>query len=385
MMRFNLGLVCWMICGLIGSFTSPVARSAETDQAELRKAIGQGISLIEASSKEYLKQRTCFSCHHQGMPMVMFSEAKKRGFEVDEENFQAQLQRTLKHLKGGKKRYNEGKGQGGRVDTAAWGLWALESGGHKPDDTTSAVTNFLLTYQKDRGHWTPPGNRPPTGASRFASTYVALRGLDRYVTQQQKEKFIERLKRLVPGWLQEVEPKDTEDRVYALRLWNYVSLYERRGSVSGPAIAESQDRGFGPNGEKAYNAFGRSYYYVLTNFDSADVRVDEAAKDLLERQNEDGGWSQTDKLESDAYATGTVLVALNETGQLPVSDPRYQKGLQFLLSTQLPDGSWKVQTRSRPFQTYFESGFPHKKSQFVSIAGSSWAVIALLKTFPEIK
>ena len=35
---------------------------------------------------------------------------------------------------------------------------------------------------------------------------------------------------------------------------------------------------------------------------------------------------------------------------------------------------------SRPNQTYFESGFPHKKSQFISISGASWATMALALT-----
>lgn len=384
MQRFKIGCWGWMVCGLIGTLASPMAHSAEPDQAELRKAITKGMALIEASTKEYLEQRACFSCHHQAMPMVMLSEAKKRGFEIDEENFQAQLQRTLNHLEGGKKNYEQGKGQGGRVDTAAWGLWALESGGHKPDDTTAAVAHFLLTYQKDRGHWTPPGNRPPTGASWYASTYVALRGLEHYSTPEQQKEFVARLQR-IPSQLENGLLEDTENRVYNLRIWHYIKSYE----AGGPAIAESTKRGVGPNGETlrayGYDFAGKGWGDRYFNyFGSLTDYIKVLAEDLLKRQNEDGGWSQTEELESDAYATGTALVALNETGQLPVTDPRYQKGLQFLLSTQLPDGSWKVQTRSRPFQTYFESGFPHKKSQFVSIAGSSWAVTAMLKASPKV-
>jgi N-acyl-D-amino-acid deacylase len=66
-----------------------------------------------------------------------------------------------------------------------------------------------------------------------------------------------------------------------------------------------------------------------------------------------------------------------------VSDERYQKGLRYLLKTQEADGSWKVEARARPIQVYFESGFPHKKGQFVSIAASSWAITAMLYAFPE--
>ncbi len=331
---FGNGILCGLL--LIGFQAAAIA--GDVEPKELRAAIAKGILPIEAGSAGYLKKRACFSCHHQAMPLVMLSEAERRGFAIDRENFQAQLQRTLKHLQGGKKQYLEGRGQGGRVDTAAWALWGLEAGKHKPDETTAAVASFLLNYQKRNAFWNPPGHRPPTGASRFASTYVALRGLEHFGTEKQQEEISARRER-VSQWLETAEPKDTEDRVYRLRTLNYLGTHEESRKA--------------------------------------------AAEDLLKRQREDGGWSQTDDMPSDAYATGTALVALHEAGGLDVADPRYRNGLKYLLTTQEPDGTWKVETRAKPIQTYFESGFPHGKGQFVSIAASSWAITAMLLTFPE--
>jgi hypothetical protein len=99
-------------------------------------------------------------------------------------------------------------------------------------------------------------------------------------------------------------------------------------------------------------------------------------------QRADGGWSQTDKMESDAYATGSALVALHEAGALATTDPAYRRGVGFLLKNQLEDGSWHVPTRSKPIQTYFESGFPHGKDQFISIAAAGWATTALSLSLP---
>ncbi len=85
---------------------------------------------------------------------------------------------------------------------------------------------------------------------------------------------------------------------------------------------------------------------------------------------------------SDAYATGSVLVALLRSGV--ASDSKHvARGIRHLLSTQKDDGSWHVVTRARPFQKYFESGFPHGKDQFISISGTSWATLAILLTLPE--
>ncbi len=106
--------------------------------------------------------------------------------------------------------------------------------------------------------------------------------------------------------------------------------------------------------------------------------IAQQAKKLLAAQHEDGGWPQLDSLQTDAYATGQSLYALNQSGQLPVTSPAYQKGIDFLLSTQLADGSWHVKTRSYPFVPYVNSGFPHDKDQFISAAGSNWATMALI-------
>ena len=103
---------------------------------------------------------------------------------------------------------------------------------------------------------------------------------------------------------------------------------------------------------------------------------DRRIKALLQEQRQDGGWSQLPSLESDSYATGQALVALHEAG-ISAGNPAYQKGVAFLLKTQLADGSWLVKTRSQAFQPYFESGYPHAHDQWISAAGASWATTAL--------
>ncbi len=67
---------------------------------------------------------------------------------------------------------------------------------------------------------------------------------------------------------------------------------------------------------------------------------------------------------------------------MPADDPSYRRGLAFLIRTQEADGSWHVTSRSKPFQTYFESGFPHGKDQFISIAATAWATAALVLGLP---
>ena len=80
---------------------------------------------------------------------------------------------------------------------------------------------------------------------------------------------------------------------------------------------------------------------------------------------------------SDAYATGEALVALRESGASAANERAYRKGLEFLLRTQIDDGSWLVETSAVPIQAYFESGFPYGVNQWISAAATAWATTAL--------
>ena len=118
----------------------------------------------------------------------------------------------------------------------------------------------------------------------------------------------------------------------------------------------------------------------------ADTKyVEQAAAELVAAQRPDGGWSQLATLESDAYATGQAMYALNQAAR----SNRYQQSIDrasaYLLRTQLADGTWLVRTRSNPVQVLKESGFPHGRDQWISAAGTAWAATALAQTQPVQK
>ncbi len=227
------------------------------------------------------------------------------------------------------------------MDTAGYALWTLKLGGWKSDRTTAAVVEYLLQRDNDRDHWrSGASSRPPSEASPFTANYLAVRALQTFGTTEQKARIDERI-RAVRGWVTKTPAKDTEDRVF--RLW------------------------------------------ALKRVDAEPDEMKTAARELIGTQRTDGGWSQLDTLKSDAYATGTALVVLHQGAGLATTDPIYQRGLKHLLTTQRADGTWHVLSRSKPFQTYFESGFPHGKDQFISLAASSWATTALALALPPAK
>jgi squalene cyclase len=56
----------------------------------------------------------------------------------------------------------------------------------------------------------------------------------------------------------------------------------------------------------------------------------------------------------------------------------YRRGVDYLMRTQEEDGSWHVRSRAFRFQPYFESGFPHGHDQWISMAATAWAAMALM-------
>jgi hypothetical protein len=324
---------------LLAAGAAPSAETASSP-AEVKAAIEKALPLLLKGAEGHVAKRSCFACHNQALPLLALTTARDRGFAVREDDLKKQREHIAAFLEGNRDEYREGKGQGGQADTAGYALLALELGGWKSDATTEAVAEYLLLRDRDAAHWRPSGGRPPSEGSNFTVTYLALRGLRTWGTPAQKER-IARRTAAAGAWLLKTPARDTEDRVF--RLW-------------GLRAVGARDEDLWP-----------------------------AACALLRSQRSDGGWGQTDTMESDAYATGAALVALHQAGGLATTAPAYRRGVAFLLKSQQADGSWLVHSRSKPFQTYYESGFPHGKDQFISMAASGWATTALALTCPPPK
>ncbi len=395
-MRKQVGLSRWGLPGLLGlvlaqaigspAMGQPVdnGRVATSNQSDgprpelIRAAVGQGLPLLlKASVQEYPKHRDCFSCHNQAVPAIALSVARQRGFAVDAQTLRIIAEHTEADLNGAIDDYRKGKGQPGGVIRAGYALWALETTGWTADETTAAVVHYLPVALGQHNHWTTQSKRAPSESSNFTATAVALRGLQAFTvatpqsTSENRDPSQSTSQAQVNGaagwrartleWLRRTQPKETEDRVF--RLWG------------------------------------------LKHAGASPHDLDDAVADLLKTQRPDGGWSQliepadsTDTkgvkglpvagrttasaLASDAYATGSALVMLHLAGTMQTDHPAYRRGLHFLIRAQREDGSWYVKSRSHPFQTYFESGFPHGHDQFISAAASGWAVAALALACP---
>jgi squalene cyclase len=182
------------------------------------------------------------------------------------------------------------------------------------------------------GRWAIVAHRPPIESSDIEVTAVSMRALQTYAPRTARAQAQAAIDRAA-AWIAAAKPTSTEDRAYQLMglMWS----------------------------------------------SSGKPPIEAAARALLAEQRADGGWAQIPTLSSDAYATGQALVALAESGTVAASDARFQKGVEFLLKTQVTDGSWFVRTRAIAIQPLFNADFPYGRHAFISAAATNWAARAL--------
>ena len=312
------------------------ADDAPIDSKCVREVLKRSVLLLQKSAATYIDKKDCFSCHHQALPAVAIARVKRAGLSVDAELTGEQSDFTHEYFGGRAKRVRVGEGVPGGPYNAGYALWGLHADGRKPDSVTNDLVAYLKTKHRRDGSWRIRTHRPPLEDSNFTATALSLRGLQLYAGKDGAKDLAERIPR-TQNWLLKAEAKTNEDRVFRL-----VGLVWAGGK-------------------------------------SDDLK--RLAKELIKQQLPDGGWRQLAEGKSDSYATGQALFALKRAG-IKVGHRSYQDGCRFLLKTVQPDGSWLVTTRSKAIQTYFESGFPYEKSQFISICGTCWATLALVELLP---
>jgi hypothetical protein len=264
--------------------------------------------------------------------------ARKKGITVNEEQAKKELGFAVDTDKPFFEQMRMGSTIGGGADTLGYTLMGMSAAGYPADALTDSHIHYLSIYQYPDGAWRTTSYRPPSEYSPFATTAVVLRAIRLYPLPGRREEFEERFAR-AKKWL-----------------------------LSHQAVS------------------GEEHCMQLNALASAGATPEERApyvKSLKALQNSDGSWSQVPGVRGEAYATGEALYALHISGDVPVKDPVYQKGVQWILRNQLADGSWFVPTRTTPGQPHFDSGFPHGPSQFSSDGGSSWSSLALLFTLPD--
>jgi ankyrin repeat protein len=291
--------------------------------------------LLQSSQKDWYVKQSCESCHHQILPALAFRVAREHGIAVNEEIARdnavhafgpfANLDRAVQYTHIIDPSLDDG-----------YRLVAMDAAGVRPNLSAAVYARIIATRQRPDGHWVTIDQRPPSSYSYVTATAISLRAIQIYGHRKLAADTEQRVER-ARAWLASQQPRDTEERTYQLLGLHWA------GASSG--------------------------------------ELAKLGSDLAATQQSDGGWNSVDGRASDAYSTGQALMALHDAAGIASSDAAWTRGIQFLLDTQLPDGSWHVVSRLHPPASvsppYFESGYPYGHDQFISAMGACWSIMAL--------
>lgn len=323
--------------------TAPVAK---TVAEAIQRALPPLTRTAEGSVPTYLRhasRQDCVTCHQQQLPLAAMSLAESRHIPTDRQVRHHQIELLIRsfsadHFHLGAEKHN--------ILEMGWqttfhpepaindGYFSLDLNLERQpaSEVTDSMAHQLATIQHPDGHWSWNLPRPPIQASDITATASAVHVLQHFGIPARRRELDSRVQR-ARSWLAETKAETNEERVH--QLLGLAWAGEIPGTLG--SLAEA----------------------------------------LIREQRADGGWGQLAGLESDAYGTGQSLYALMEGGGVSSSQPAVRRGVEFLLRTQLADGTWHVRTRSHPFQPPMDSGFPHGKDGWISAAATSWAVMAL--------
>lgn len=327
------------LCGIFPVVLVALGSIAGADEPAdaIRATIDRGLAFVTKDALTWKEQRKCASCHHAPMAIWSLNEAKKRGYAIDEKAA-AELTAWVSAKEDPAKVYAAGGTQTEIIVNQTPLMLALgvEAGEVKDEATRADLTKMLsalLEKQRPDGSWgllyvwEPIGTTPDIITSLVLLSLTAPNAVDLGPPgKEAREKGL--------AWLSAEKPAEN------LQSWAIRLLLWKR--LARPA---------------------------------ADLEP--LVKQIIGKQNPDGGWSQFPDAPSDAYATGQTLYALAEAG-LPSNDSAIAKGQAFLVGSQDSTGSWPM--ASRP-------GGPGGKSAKnvapIQLAGTAWAVMGLVRSTPR--
>jgi hypothetical protein len=352
---FVLGpLALWLATLAAADEPAAVAVIPPATTEQIRQTVDRAIGYLQTESAAWLKTRKCAACHHVPMPLWALGEAERQGYAIDKQF----VNETVESLLGSKDNLLASKifpnpadppdprpqGRGLNMGlpmlvVAARSFAGLEEG---PRQSLKLIADEIVKKQQADGSWEffATLRRPPINESQTTDAAWIIMALADETAADAPEVQRAALAKAI-AWLDAAKPADLhQDK--ALR----VLLGVRAG---------------GPPGT------------------TQNAAMQTAITELLTLQRADGGWSQTvPDPQSDAFATGQTLYALSLAG-CTVEQPAIRRGIDFLVATQTPDGSWPMVSRSTP------DGSPGSSKLLTPItcAASSWATLGLARLMPK--
>ena len=336
--------MAFIVCDvfILSTLESWMYKPAVIDNAVIKQSAVKALLLLQKSSYTFINnnRQKCASCHNNTLTSMSCEIAKRKGLPVVDSlsarNIVA-MEDDIVHVCN-PNQINQLLPISFAVPYLLLGLNAEK---YQANLKTDISVNYIMSQAKPDGSFLAESGRVPLETGDIHLTAMAIRSIQLYASASKRNQ-VQKMVTKTREWLEKVQTNEQQ--------------------------------------ELAFQLLGLKWC-------GSDIRhKTEIADKLRAIQNEDGGWSQLPTLKSDAYATGQSLYALYESGMEQSANPVYQKGLNYLLHTQDDQGAWFVATRSFPIQPFVDSNFPpYDDNQFISAAGSNWAVMALLNALPDKK
>ena len=307
-------------------------------------AVEHGLRLLQNEAFQWKETRKCAACHHAATMIWAFNEARAAGYSIDEEKLSAITSWAFMDMK-----TNSVTEQAPPRDVLNLGwVYVLLSAESSPEFKASFQSN------DQRSPNDPVADKEPQ--TLFSARQTLLRQIIK--------------KQVADGsWghpLDHRVPLDgpAEDITILCRLALLQSGDKSKSVIdcinnAGTWLGANHDTG---------SRQARNFRLLMDVCEGKPAAELKAALDSIRaEQNEDGGWSQTPTMESDAYATGQALYVLSRAGVGPQT-AEVKRGVEFLRRTQREDGSWPMTSRVHS-----------KNLNPITTAGAAWAVLGLLR------
>lgn len=316
---------------------------------QVQQAVERAIPYLETESAAWLSSRKCAACHHAPLVLWALSEAERHGYVIDKEF----VANTTESMLGTKEK--------------------------------------LLSTKIFPNPADPPDPRPQGRGLNMGLPFLAVAAQSLpSLTDGQKQS----LKLISEEIVKKQQPDGSWEFFATLRrppinetqttdaAWIVMAL----AGTTGPDAPESQRAALSKaiawlDSAKLADIHQEKVLNLLIAARSGKTREQMQPKldELLALQRADGGWSQTvPGWKSDAFATGQTLYVLSLAGYA-AEHPAVKRGINFLVATQAPDGSWPMLSRSTP------NGEPGSSKLLTPItcAAGSWATLGLARLVPK--
>jgi hypothetical protein len=153
--------------------------------SDIRATVTRALPLLQQSAGEFVAKRSCVSCHHNILPILMLHEARNRGLQIDVGVLQSVEDKTFRELRGANALDEaiQATSLNDPTPNDSYLLMAAHEAGPAPDLTLAVYARRLVRWQR-QGHWITSDFRPPHSSSVFMATATAVHAIQSFMPDE---------------------------------------------------------------------------------------------------------------------------------------------------------------------------------------------------------